>query len=129
VTQAELFPGSAPVRSLPSDAARLSREQAAYRSQTGQRRAQAHADDEQGDWKTGALVALQHYLLTIHGQTFLAEEFLAFTRKRLYRQPPDARAWGAIFTRARKLGLIEQAGTARAATSNLSPKPLWRETL
>lgn len=90
------------------------------------RRGQSHADAERGDWKRGAQLGLEHFLRTHRGMEFLAEEFVAWSKERLYPQPPDGRAWGAIFSRARKLGMIEAVGTRKAATSNLSPKPLWR---
>lgn len=43
-------------------------------------------------------------------------------------QPPNLRAWGQVTRRARRLGYIEQVPGrfAPAASSNCSPKPLYR---
>lgn len=41
--------------------------------------------------------------------------------------PPDTRAWGAVFHAASRKGLIVKTGEYRAAvTSNGSPKPVWK---
>ena len=42
-------------------------------------------------------------------------------------EPPDLRAWGAATQRAARMGFIVRTGHfARAASSNGSPKPLYR---
>jgi hypothetical protein len=47
-------------------------------------------------------------------------------RKEGVPQPPDGRAWGSVISSARRLEIIQKVGTRLAATSNLSPKCLWR---
>jgi hypothetical protein len=41
-------------------------------------------------------------------------------------EPPDGRAWGHVFRRAARAGLIRKTGRyVLAKSSNLSPKPIW----
>ena len=105
---------------------RLSRRDAATRRDDGIRRARKHAEARLKSWRLLAMVALEKYLAARQGEAFLAEEFIDWSRKNNIAQPPDGRAWGSVFSSARRLDIIERIGTRNAATSNLSPKPLWR---
>lgn len=99
-------------------------EQARLRRDDGIERAVEHADAVKEAWSLDAFHLLEEYLRG-NGEPFLAEHFVAWSAARI-DQPPDARAWGGIFSRGRRRGLIERVGTANAVTSNLSPKPLWQ---
>ena len=105
---------------------RLSRRDAAIRRDDGIRRARKHAEARLKSWRLLAMVALERYLVIRGSQEFLAEEFVEWGRKEKVPQPPDGRAWGSVFSSARRLDIIERVGTRNAATSNLSPKPLWK---
>jgi hypothetical protein len=59
------------------------------------------------------------------GKPFLVEQCVALANDKI-GPPPDARAWGAIAKRAHKAKVVEKVGYAAAATSNCSPKTLWR---
>jgi hypothetical protein len=105
---------------------RLSRQDSSIRRDDGIRRARQHAEKVKKSWRLIGMVALEKFLALRGFQEFLAEEFVDWCRKDGTPQPPDGRAWGSVFTSARKLELIEKIGTRNAATSNLSPKVLWR---
>jgi len=40
-------------------------------------------------------------------------------------RPPDERAWGPVFARAKRDGILRRVGFGKAKTSHLSPKSLW----
>lgn len=108
------------------DGDHLSKKKAAIRRDDGISRAETHAERVTANWRDVAMTALEKYLSERGNLPFLAEEFIDWTRKQEVPQPPDARAWGSVFSAARRDEQIERIGTAAAATSNLSPKPLWR---
>lgn len=76
-------------------------------------------------WQDRALDLLRRYA---HAQVtpFLGEEFRLWAHAHGLEEPHDGRAFGPVFQRAVRLGVIERAGYAPAASSNCSPKPTWR---
>jgi hypothetical protein len=106
---------------------RLSRRDAAIRRDDGIRRARKHAEARLKSWRLLGMVALEKYLVLRGDDKFLTEEFIEWGRKEKVPQPPDGRAWGSVISSAQKLDIIEKAGTRNAATSNLSPKVLWKK--
>lgn len=98
--------------------------QAQRRRDRGLARALSHAENLSLGWNIAADAALSRYLETITG-TFLAEQFVAWAR-RVVGDPPDPRAWGGPIRRAAIAGMIQHIGYAPAASSNHSPKALWR---
>jgi hypothetical protein len=103
-------------------------QEAVERRDDGIARALEHAEQETPDWRVGAIRALECFLRERGNLPFLAEVFRVFaTSNALVEEPPDARAWGAVMTRAKKLGLVESCGAGRAITSNLSFKVLWKK--
>lgn len=88
----------------------------------------AHANADQGNWKLPAIQAIPHFLAIQGDRPFLAEQFIEWSKLRLYPQPPDPRAWGGIFIEAAKQGLIEKSGEHSTKTTNACPKPLWRRS-
>lgn len=105
---------------------RLSRRDAERRMEDGMRRSRKHAEARLASWRLVAMIALEKFVRERGMQPFLAEAFVDWCRETRVPQPPDGRAWGSVISGARRLGTIERIGTAPAATSNLSPKPLWR---
>lgn len=83
-----------------------------------------HADRKEPNWSDAALFMVRRYA-RMSGAPFMAEDARAFADKMGLNDPPDGRAWGAVFQRARKSGLIEMVGYAPAKSSNCSPKCLW----
>jgi hypothetical protein len=95
------------------------------RADDGAKRAAEHADRVRAAWTQGAFDCLVVWL-TWYPESFLAEQFVTECIGNGYAPPPDARAWGAVIQRAARKGCIVKVGYAPAATSNGSPKVLWR---
>lgn len=93
------------------------------RRDDGIQRAGDHAGAE---WKRRATGYLLEYLATCRrvGDDFMAEHVRDFAAG--LDEPPDRRAWGAVFQNAARKGLIVKAGYGPAKSSNLSPKVIWR---
>jgi hypothetical protein len=86
----------------------------------------ARAGDHAGDrWKRSARGYLLEFLSSPRLE-FLAEDVREFAEGRGIESPPDGRAWGAVMRSAQRDGLICAVGAARAKSSNLSYKVLWR---
>lgn len=86
----------------------------------------ATAADHSGQtWQDAAFHAVCEYART-HNQ-FLTEE--ARIEADQLPLPTDGRAWGAVMQKARREKIVEQIGFARAKSSNLSPKPLWKSLI
>lgn len=100
--------------------------QARKRRDRGLERVLTHAENLSIGWNMAADVALEKYLESIVGGTFLAEQFVTFAR-RIVGDPPDGRAWGGPIRRAAIAGTIKRVGYGLAASSNHSPKALWQE--
>ena len=100
------------------------------RGEAGAQRAADHADRIDPGWQDRALEMLREYLKvreTFLEKRFLGEEFRGWATEIFgLDEPPDARAFGAVFKRASRDGLIESVGFAPANSSNRSPKTLWR---
>jgi hypothetical protein len=94
-----------------------------HRRDLGMARAADHADRVEPGWTETALDLLRSFLVA-HPAAFLAEEFRAWASGQL-SAPPDARAFGAVMTAAKKLGMVEFVGYAPANSSNRSPKCRW----
>lgn len=92
---------------------------AADRAAVGQERAASRASKIDPAWRSAAAIALRRYAET--HQRFLAEDI-----RGLVPASADRRAMGAVVTDARRAGLIVRDGWAPAATSNCSPKPVWK---
>lgn len=92
---------------------------AADRAVVGQERAASRASKIDPAWRAAAASALRKHAET--HQRFMAEDLRGLV-------PPNAdrRAMGAVITDARRAGLIVRDGWAPAATSNCSPKPVWK---
>jgi hypothetical protein len=94
------------------------------RRDTGMQRAADHANRVEPEWSDKAY-RLAVKMFEIRDASFLAEDVVR-SLAGVIPDPPDKRAWGHIFQRAARNGVIEKIGYAPAATSNCSPKVLWR---
>lgn len=101
---------------------------AVSRGKTGMKRAADHADNDSPGWTERAYQALRSYVEgRLHSETFTIEQAREVAGL-LVDEPPDGRAWGAVTQRAIRAGLIVRTGEyAPAASSNGSPKPLYRK--
>jgi len=96
------------------DLARIKRDIGIKRGERTARRVDA-------DWMDRALERVRQFAL-IHDEPFLAENVRDDSAH-------DGRAWGAIFCKAARKGWIEKVGYAPSASSNLSPKVLWKSLI
>jgi hypothetical protein len=95
------------------------------RRDTGIDRATARAERTHRGWNDAAYYFLLSWEppATNEGR-FQAEDVVAAWRG---DPPPDGRAWGGVFQRAARAGMISKVGYAPARTSNLSPKTVWQK--
>lgn len=94
----------------------------------GMKRARKRAEKAREGWAAEALQFLKNYAFEFDTTPFLAEDVVILaSASGALPPPPDARAWGSVFSRAARLKIIVTTGEYRRAnTSNRSPKPLWR---
>lgn len=88
-----------------------------------------HADEVHESWVAQAAEALGWAASqSVRGLKFTVEDLRGHpTIVRMLPPPPDLRSWGAATRRATKLGYIVKTDEyALAASSNNSPKPLYR---
>lgn len=89
-------------------------------------RASEHADNVVPTWSMVARGYME--LFARRGTDFMAEDVRAYAESRGFALPPDRRAWGSIFQRAAKKGIIRRVGYApnKDPGSHCSPKSVWR---
>jgi len=81
------------------------------------------------NWVNTMLQLLRVWLPRSHGVVFTCEHFATLAFFRGFPEPPDARAWGTVFQRAKRENLIEQYvvdGVPQTyLTSSKHRTPLW----
>lgn len=87
----------------------------------------AHAERVNDGWGDIALAWLTNYA-RVHRE-FAGYQFIAFLRDAGRTMPPDDRAFGAVFKRAAKAGVIERCGYVQHPGRHCSPSPLWRSLI
>lgn len=104
----------------------ISVQQAKDKRDIGMARATDRASREQEAWPVAAMFYLAVFISIRGKQPFLAEDVIEFCKGSLFEfEAPDSRAWGSVFRRAAKEGVIRKVGYAPAKSSNMSPKTLW----
>jgi hypothetical protein len=101
---------------------------AELRRDTGIARAAARADRECPKWTDTAFEMLATYChIYGPGHEFHCESLRERAEAHgVVPEPPDGRAWGSVFRRAARAGLIRKTGRyVLAKSSNLSAKPVW----
>lgn len=93
----------------------------------GMQRALDHANRVITKWGDLAYVFLEQYART--NLSFISEDVSDASKKWGMAQPPTDRAWGAIYTRALKAGLIEQDGSGRSRRRHGSICPRWKSKI
>lgn len=101
---------------------------AARRRDSGIARAVEHADADTPGWSDIAFDFLEA-CARVRVAPFLAEDIIEMAKAAHMEPPPDGRAWGGVFQRACRRGVIAKAGYAPAKTSNCSPKVLWQSRI
>ena len=91
-------------------------------------RAVAHADEVTPKWGDRAFDMLQRFMATTD-TVFTSEDVRAYAANNGLPEPPHLRAWGGVFQRAARQGLIVKDGhtTARAAHVHCSIVAMWRK--
>lgn len=98
------------------------------RRDSGIARAADHANAETSGWTDIAFDFLEA-CAKVRAAPFLAEDVIEMAKAAHLAPPPDGRAWGGVFRRAAKRGVIAKVGFAAAKTSNCSAKVLWRSAI
>lgn len=90
----------------------------------GMARAQAHAEADMPGWSEAAYGFLRAYA-RIH-EHFISEDVSGSSKARGFPQPSTDRAWGPVYRRAVREGVIVQDGAGRSARRHASICPRWR---
>lgn len=88
-----------------------------------------NAEREHADWPTEAMRALHMYLRAHPGKEFMAEDVRNYAYDTLaVPYPPHCRAWGSIFQKAAREGLIQRVRIAPVKTpsSHMANASVWR---
>lgn len=82
--------------------------------------------EEADGWQDHAYHALRLFAKTT--EYFKAEDLRKHARERGLQEPPDPRAWGAVFLRAERDGLIAQVGYAKSKSRIAHGRPalVWQ---
>ena len=101
----------------------MNRLQADINRDDGIRRSELNAGSE---WVKQAYRKLENYL-THFDQPFLAEDVRMWAESLNFPIPPHKRAWGGVFARACKAGLINKIGYRSTTNPNAhrTPATLW----
>lgn len=103
-------------------------------AEVGAQRALDHADRNEIDWSGRAWGLLLDYVRRLRirdaDKRFMAEEVREWAQGQGLPKPPDPRAWGALFSRARRAGWITSAGYTESKNkqAHCRPTQLWRVT-
>jgi hypothetical protein len=103
--------------------ARPTIEQARAQAQEGMRSALEHANSD-GKWADLAYAFLLRFIAS--HPTFISEDVSDASIAWGMVQPPTLRAWGRLYVRAVRAGLIEQDGCGRSRRRHASICPRWR---
>lgn len=94
---------------------------------SGMRRALEHAEQTVEKWGDLAYLFLEQYARR-HG-TFISEDVSDASKVWGMEQPPTDRAWGQVYKRAIKAGVIVMDGTGRSRRRHHSLCPRWRSKI
>lgn len=94
-------------------------------AEQGMERAAEHADAVTPNWQTDAFNAL--LAVAAKGDPFMVDDARGYLLATGGKDAPDARAWGAIATRAAKAGYIRAHGWggAQRASGHNGPRRVW----
>lgn len=83
-----------------------------------------HADAVHADWRESAFDFLVAFAQA--REFFISEDVSNHSKTVGFPQPPTDRAWGSVYTRAAKKGLIVKDGIGRSLRRHASICPRWR---
>lgn len=93
----------------------------------GMQRAADHAERVTPQWLETAFAFLTTYART--HEKFISEDVSDASKAWGMIQPPTDRAWGSVYVRAVKSGIIVQDGAGRSRRRHASICPLWRSLI
>lgn len=93
---------------------------------SGMAQALGHAEREAPDWGSVALAFVHKYARS-HAQ-FVAEDCIAAAIAWGLASPVP-KAWGPVFRRAARLGIITRVGYEPSKRRHCSPTPLWHSNV
>lgn len=93
----------------------------------GMRRAANHADRTIPAWTDSAYSFLLAFARS--HELFISEDVSNASKVQGFPQPPTDRAWGAVYRRAVKAGVIIQDGFGRSVRRHASICPRWRSQI
>lgn len=89
-----------------------------------------HADRKEPGWSDEAFAVLEKFVAKARrqGEDFTSEQVRDYSESSGLPEPPDHRAWGGVFVRAVRAGLIEHAGFDTSANPRAHSRPInkWR---
>ena len=87
-------------------------------------RAAANAEQSMPEWRAQAF----EFLVDFAGANieFISEDVSDASKEKGFPQPPTDRAWGTVYVKAVKAGIITQYGIGRSRRRHASICPLWR---
>jgi hypothetical protein len=93
----------------------------------GMGRSTAHADDCHADWSAMAYFSVRNFIRK-YDANFTAEEVRSWAHAKGLPMPPDGRAWGSVFQRVAREGIIRKLGyrQAEGRACHMHPVTLWR---
>ena len=89
----------------------------------GMQRALDHAEGDSPGWSDVAFLFLKQFAAT--HERFISEDVSDASKEWGMVQPPTDRAWGQIYRRAIKEGVIKQDGAGRSRRRHASICPMW----
>jgi hypothetical protein len=93
----------------------------------GMKLAADHAEEVSPGWSEAAYQWLRRYA-NLHSR-FISEHCTSWAAEQGFSSPADPRAWGAVFKRASKEGIIVRVGYGTSLRRHCSPTPLWHSEI
>lgn len=101
-------------------------DQARQARDIGMQQAAQHAEDDAPGWADAAYEMLKRYAR--HNPQFISENVTSWASDRGF-VTPQPKAWGQIFRRAAKDGIIVRIGSGTSMRRHMSPTPLWSSAI
>lgn len=86
-----------------------------------------HANEAVSGWSDEAYRWLHRYAK--NNKRFISEHATAWAAEQGFRSPTDPRAWGQVFRRGAKEGIIVRVGHATSLRRHKSPTVLWESSI
>lgn len=108
----------------------FNKEKGAQLRDEGIARAEKHAEKVDPEWAAKAYKFFTEIFLRDHNGPFMAEQVRSAAAYLDFPLPPNARAWGGVFLKARTAGIIKSLGTkpVRNPKAHRANAALWIQT-